>query len=96
MVLWRNCGLTIVITVTAGKLFPGPHLYAGAMITVLWGLSAALVPAMQKGNDNARTAHIALNTVNLLLFASQVSAVEWHTHSWYGLDCFCTNIHNGI
>ncbi|GAB4815183.1 hypothetical protein N2152v2_002229 [Parachlorella kessleri] len=55
-----------------GKLFPGPHLYAGAMITVLWGLSAALVPAMQKGNDNARTAHIALNTVNLLLFASQI------------------------
>ncbi len=56
----------------AGKLFPGPHLYAGAMITVLWGLSAALVPAMQKGNDSARTAHIALNCVNLLLFASQV------------------------
>lgn len=55
-----------------GKLFPGPHLYAGAMITVLWGLSAALVPAMQKGNDNARSAHIALNCVNLLLFASQV------------------------
>lgn len=56
----------------AGKLFPGPHLYAGAAITVLWALSAALVPAMQKGNDNARTAHIALNTVNLLLFASQI------------------------
>lgn len=56
----------------AGKLFPGPHLFAGVGITVLWAISAALVPAMQRGNDNARTAHIALNCVNLLLFASQV------------------------
>ena len=31
----------------AGKLFPGPHLYAGAAITVLWALAASLVPAMQ-------------------------------------------------
>lgn len=55
-----------------GKLFPGPHLYAGAAITVLWALAAALVPAMQKGNDSARSAHIALNSVNLLLFAWQI------------------------
>lgn len=33
----------------AGKLFPGPHLYAGAAITVLWALAAALVPYMQVG-----------------------------------------------
>ncbi|KAK8565669.1 hypothetical protein V6N13_020751 [Hibiscus sabdariffa] len=33
-----------------GKLFPGPHLFAGAAITVLWAAAAALVPAMQKGN----------------------------------------------
>jgi len=32
---------------TAGKLFPGPHLYAGAAITVLWAVAAALVPQMQ-------------------------------------------------
>ena len=55
-----------------GKLFPGPHLYAGAAIVVLWALAAALVPAMQKGNDNARNAHIALNAVNLGLFLWQV------------------------
>lgn len=55
-----------------GKLFPGPHLYAGAAITVLWALAAALVPAMQKGNDTARTLHITFNTLNLLLFVSQV------------------------
>lgn len=55
-----------------GKLFPGPHLFAGAGIVVLWALAASLVPAMQKGNDTARTAHIALNAANLALFAWQV------------------------
>ncbi len=43
-----------------------------AGITVLWALAAALVPAMQKGDDTARSIHIALNTVNLLLFIWQV------------------------
>lgn len=57
-----------------GKLFPGPHLYAGAGITVLWALAASMVPAMQKGNDTARSLHIAFNTLNVLLFAWQVSA----------------------
>lgn len=33
----------------AGKLFPGPHLYAGAACVTLWALAAALVPQMQKG-----------------------------------------------
>jgi hypothetical protein len=55
-----------------GRLFPGPHLYAGAAIVGLWAAAAALVPAMQKGNDTARSAHIALNAVNLALFAWQV------------------------
>ncbi|KAE8779501.1 hypothetical protein D1007_47519 [Hordeum vulgare] len=50
-----------------GKLFPGPHLFAGAAITVLWAAAAALVPAMQKGNETARSLHIALNTINVLL-----------------------------
>uniref|UniRef100_A0ACD5TBX8 Uncharacterized protein n=1 Tax=Avena sativa TaxID=4498 RepID=A0ACD5TBX8_AVESA len=55
-----------------GKLFPGPHLFAGAAITVLWAAAAALVPAMQKGNETARSLHIALNTVNVLLFIWQI------------------------
>ena len=54
------------------KLFPGPHLYSGAAIVVLWAAAAALVPYMQKGNDTARTMHIALNVANVLLFASQI------------------------
>jgi hypothetical protein len=56
----------------AGKLFPGPHLFAGMGITGLWAAAAALTPAMQKGNDAARSAHIALNTINVCLFFWQV------------------------
>ncbi len=59
-----------------GKLFPGPHLYAGAGIVVLWAAAAACVPQMQKGNDTARSVHIGLNAANMLLFAWQVSGVR--------------------
>ncbi|XP_021748053.1 uncharacterized protein LOC110713916 [Chenopodium quinoa] len=63
-------GLNTYIRV--GKLFPGPHLYAGAAITVLWAAAAALVPAMQKGNETARSLHIALNALNVILFIWQI------------------------
>ncbi|KAI4328953.1 hypothetical protein L6164_021263 [Bauhinia variegata] len=55
-----------------GKLFPGPHLFAGAAITVLWALAAALVPQMQKGSETARNLHITLNAINVLLFVWQI------------------------
>ena len=58
----------------AGKLFPGPHLYAGAGCVVLWALAASCVPAMQKGDDNARTAHIGANILGLGLFAWQIQS----------------------
>jgi len=38
----------------------------------LWAFAAALVPQMQKGNDLARNAHIAANTLNVGLFLWQV------------------------
>ncbi|CAJ1958622.1 unnamed protein product [Cylindrotheca closterium] len=56
----------------AGKLFPGPHLYAGAGLVCLWALAAACVPAMQKGNDAARYAHIGANFAGVGLFVWQV------------------------
>jgi len=80
----------------AGELFPGPHLYGGMTITILWAgkpshiiamhngdttmriyvllfiVAASMVPAMQKGNDAARIAHIATNTANLVLFTYQI------------------------
>ncbi|XP_061370383.1 uncharacterized protein LOC133313078 [Gastrolobium bilobum] len=55
-----------------GKLFPSPHLFAGIAIAVSWALAAALVPSMQKGSETARSLHIALNTLNVLLFVSQI------------------------
>ncbi|KAI8114166.1 hypothetical protein M9434_002292 [Picochlorum sp. BPE23] len=55
-----------------GKLFPGPHLYAGAGMVVLWAMAAALVPSMQKGNDAARSLHIGFNAINIGLFLWQV------------------------
>jgi hypothetical protein len=55
-----------------GKLFPGPHLYAGATITVLWAMAAGLVPMMEKGNQKARDLHIALNCLNVALFTWQI------------------------
>lgn len=55
-----------------GKLFPGPHLFAGAGIVALWAIAASLVPAMKKGNDTARTVHITANCVNLALFTWQL------------------------
>jgi hypothetical protein len=47
-------------------------LNTDAGITVLWALAAALVPEMQKGNESARNAHIALNVLNVLLFIWQI------------------------
>merc|ERR1712232_895360 len=56
----------------AGKLFPGPHLYAGAGLVVLWAAAAACVPSMQKGNETARSIHIAANVSGMGLFAWQI------------------------
>eukprot|EP00591_Stephanopyxis_turris_P006838 CAMPEP_0195518398 /NCGR_PEP_ID=MMETSP0794_2-20130614/12791_1 /TAXON_ID=515487 /ORGANISM="Stephanopyxis turris, Strain CCMP 815" /LENGTH=312 /DNA_ID=CAMNT_0040647351 /DNA_START=47 /DNA_END=982 /DNA_ORIENTATION=+ len=58
----------------AGKLFPGPHLYAGAGLVVVWALAAATVPAMQKGSDTARNIHIGANLAGIGLFAWQVQS----------------------
>mmetsp|Transcript_34421 Transcript_34421/g.70296 ORF Transcript_34421/g.70296 Transcript_34421/m.70296 type:complete len:312 (-) Transcript_34421:274-1209(-) len=56
----------------AGKLFPGPHLYAGASCVVLWAAAYACVPFMSKGNETARSLHIAANTIGVGLFGWQV------------------------
>lgn len=51
-------------------------------------VAAALVPAMQKGNETARVAHIALNVANIALFAWQIpTGIEimlkvWEKTSW--------------
>lgn len=37
----------------AQKLFPGPHLYAGAGVVVCWAMAASLVPLMAQGKEAA-------------------------------------------
>lgn len=56
----------------AQKLFPGPHLYAGAGVVVCWAMAASLVPLMGKGNDGARNAHMAFNILALGFFTWQL------------------------
>lgn len=53
----------------AGKLFPGPHVYAGIGVASLWAIAAALVPEMQKGKEWARNGHIGANAITFALFA---------------------------
>ena len=55
----------------AQKLFPGPHLYAGAGIVVAWAMAASLVPMMSKGSDAARYGHMAFNVFAIGLFTWQ-------------------------
>ncbi|RZM74117.1 DUF4079 domain-containing protein [Leptolyngbya iicbica] len=57
--------------VSNGKLFVGPHLLVGLGMTGMIATSASLVPFMQKGNDAARSAHIALNVILVGLFGWQ-------------------------
>lgn len=56
----------------AQKLFPGPHLYAGAGIVVAWAMAASLVPMMTKGSDAARYGHMGFNVLALGLFTWQL------------------------
>jgi hypothetical protein len=49
----------------------GPHLIAGAGVTLLVLATAALGPALQKGEDWARALHLSLNGLVLLLFGWQ-------------------------
>eukprot|EP01038_Epipyxis_sp_PR26KG_P004035 gene4035-5772_t len=72
----------------SGKLYPGPHLYAGMAITILWAVAAALVPSMQKGNEGARIAHIGLNGINVALFGWQViTGLDIMVKVWENTSC---------
>jgi len=76
VILGGGVGATLLGTMNtyfrAGKLFPGPHLFAGAAIVGGWAIAASLTPYMAKGNDAARYAHISINTFITGLFFWQV------------------------
>jgi Protein of unknown function (DUF4079) len=70
MVLGTLGGMAVTY-INNGKLFVGPHLLAGLGMTGLIAIAASLVPFMQRGNDTARSLHIALNVIIVGLFGWQ-------------------------
>lgn len=61
----------------AGKLFPGPHLYAGLGIITLMSMMSALVPYMQKGENWARNVHFGSACAVTGLFLWQAKSGMW-------------------
>jgi Protein of unknown function (DUF4079) len=57
-----------------GKLFPGPHLYAGLGLVALMSVMASLVPYMQKGQNAAKNAHLAFGISAVGLFGWQANS----------------------
>ncbi len=76
MVLGNMGGMAITY-INNGRLFVGPHLLIGLVMTALIAVSASLSPLMQKGNELARYTHITLNTAIVGLFGWQaISGME--------------------
>ncbi|MGF1540230.1 MAG: DUF4079 domain-containing protein [Pleurocapsa sp.] len=71
LMILGSLGGMAVTYINNGKLFVGPHLLVGLVMTGIIAVAAALVPYMQKGNDLARVTHISLNIVLLGLFGWQ-------------------------
>lgn len=69
LTLLGSLGGIAVTYINNGKLFVGPHLIAGSGVALLVLATAALGPALQKGQDWARGLHVSLNGLILLLFA---------------------------
>ena len=57
-----------------GKLFPGPHLYAGLTLVALMSSMASLAPFMLRGNVAARNAHFLMAFGVLGTFAWQLQS----------------------
>lgn len=66
-----------------GKLFVGPHLLIGLVMTGMIAAASALSPLMQRGNLLARQAHVGLNMGMMTLFLWQaVSGMQIMNRIW--------------
>ncbi len=66
-----------------GKLFVGPHLLIGLVMTGIIAAASALSPLMQRGNLLARQAHVGLNMGMMTLFLWQaVSGMQIMNRIW--------------
>jgi hypothetical protein len=57
-----------------GKLFPGPHLYAGLGLVAVMSVMSAMVPYMQQGKDWAKNVHFTLAFSAVALFGWQAKS----------------------
>lgn len=57
-----------------GKLFPGPHLYAGLGLVATMSVMASFAPYMLKGKEWARSAHFSIAFLAFGLFAWQAKS----------------------
>lgn len=71
LTLLGTAGGMAVTYLNNGKLFVGPHLIVGLAVAVLVLATAALGPALKKGQDWARGLHVAINGLVLVLFGWQ-------------------------
>ena len=66
-----------------GKLFVGPHLLVGLVMTGMIAAASALSPLMQRGDLMARKAHVGLNMGMMTLFLWQaVSGMQIMNRIW--------------
>lgn len=71
LTLLGSAGGMAVTYANNGKLFIGPHLLVSLAVLALVLATAALGPALQKGQAWARGAHLGLNGLIVLLFGWQ-------------------------
>jgi len=69
--IFGTLGGMAVTYINNNKLFVGPHLLVGLGMVGVVGLSAAMAPFMQRGNELARTSHLLLNMALVGLFGWQ-------------------------
>ena len=70
MVIGTVGGMTVTY-INNGKLFVGPHLLVGLVMTAMIATSAAMTPFMQKGAALARFIHVGINMSLVGLFGWQ-------------------------
>ena len=83
LLVFGTFGGMAVTYLNNGKLFVGPHLLVGIVMTCMIALAASLTPLMQQGNLIARKAHVGLNMLMVTLFLWQaVSGLQILNKIW--------------
>ena len=83
VMVFGTLGGMAVTYLNNGKLFVGPHLLVGLLMTGMIAAASSLSPLMQRGNLLARKAHVGLNMGMLTLFLWQaISGMQIMNRIW--------------